>query len=261
MTEFDFAASTYDVDFTETFIGKSQRNLVWSYLSSKISLQNKNVLEINAGSGEDALFLAKKGANVLVSDVSTEMLKIAQSKFKNHNFQSEILFQKIDLKNFEIPEKKFDLIFSNFGGLNCLSNKELELLSNQSQSILTENGKLVLVIMPTFCLWESIYFVSKLKFKNAFRRMSKKAVNANVSGIEIKTYYHSPNAIKSIFKDFFSVSNLKPIGFFIPPSYLQPLLNRFSLLQKPLLKLEKFAFKFSFLAYFSDHYLIELKKI
>lgn len=261
MNDFDLAASTYDSDFSETFIGKSQRNLVWNFLKSNLSLKNKNVLEINSGTGIDAAFLAQLEANVLASDVSEEMLKMAQSKIENLNLNEKVSFQKIDLKNFDISEKKFDLIFSNFGGLNCLSSAELLKLSSKFKNILNENGKLILVIMPTFCLWESIYFVLKLNFKSAFRRMSKNSVMANVSGIKVKTFYHSPSSIKRVFQDNFSVSKLKPIGFFIPPSYLQPFLNRFPWFQKPLLKLENLAHSFTFMAYFSDHYLIELKKI
>jgi len=261
MSDFDLAASTYDSDFSETFVGKSQRNLVWDFLKSKITLADKNVLEINSGTGIDALFLVQNGANVLVSDISDEMLKIAQSKFKHSNLTGKVKFQNIDLKNFTIQEKKFDLIFSNFGGLNCLSSNEIMELSQKFHQILTENGKLILVIMPSFCLWESCYFLMKLNFKNAFRRLSSKPAIADVSGIKVKTFYYSPSTIKNIFKNNFSVAALKPVGFFIPPSYLQPLLNKFSFIQKPLFNLEKLSHSFTFTTYFSDHYLIELKKI
>jgi hypothetical protein len=55
------------------------------------------------------------------------------------------------------------------------------------------------------------------------------------------------------------VRNIKPIGFFIPPSFL----NKFFLKKKKTLRMldmfENSVYNFSFLANFSDHFLIDME--
>ena len=76
-TPFDKIAPAYDELFTGTAIGKMQRNIICNYLDESLS-QNKviNILELNCGTGEDAVYLAKKGFSIVATDISDEMLKV-----------------------------------------------------------------------------------------------------------------------------------------------------------------------------------------
>ena len=80
---FDPVARTYDTSFTQSVTGSLQRNRVWKYLDtlSMEGSQNK-VLELNCGTGEDAVWLCKKGFIVTATDLSAEMLAIAEGKRK-----------------------------------------------------------------------------------------------------------------------------------------------------------------------------------
>ena len=259
---FDTIAKGYDASFTHSIIGKAQRQIVWDYLE-KTFLDNKklNILELNCGTGEDALWFAKQGHKVLATDLSEGMLDIVRQKIDEQDLPSHIQTLKLDItkireKNFS---ERFDLIFSNFGGMNCISPAEMLQIPDALSSLLNTNGRLIMVIMPRYCLWETSYFLIKLKFKKAFRRYNDAGTIAKLNGIEFRTFYYTPNQMKKIFGKYFDVINIKPVGFFIPPSYLEkyfaPKVKTFSLLKK----MENIFPNQSVLAGFSDHYLIDLQ--
>ena len=150
--KFDEIAKEYDSLFTHTQIGIKQRLLVYNHLQNKLANKsNLNILELNGGTGEDSIWLAKKGHQVLCTDISQEMTKEANKKYNKPNLK----FSNLDinhLANYSF-EESFDLIFSNFGGLNCLSPKEIEIFLNSAKDKLNENGRLIMVIMAKNCLW------------------------------------------------------------------------------------------------------------
>ncbi len=258
---FDHIANNYDDSFTNSIVGKAQRKLVWNYLQQSFNhFYDLNVLELNCGTGEDAKWLAEKGAKIIATDISTKMLSIAKKKTVGQNIQ----FKQLDVLNINetINNNKFNLIFSNFGGLNCISKIQLEYLLLQLQLMLTKNGKIILVIMPTFCLWETLFFLLKLQWHKAFRRLATKPLLAKLnSNSSVQTWYHSVATIKKILPPQLKVSVVKPVGFFIPPSYLNSFFVHRPKLFTWLIKLENKASKLQFLCNIADHYYIEIEQI
>jgi SAM-dependent methyltransferase len=257
---FDYIAEDYDKNFTETSIGKAQRKLVWNHLEKVLNPDTiQKVLEINCGTGEDAIWLAQKNVQIWATDISEKMIEIAKQKALHLN---NVSFQVADLQHINIDEnQKFDLIFSNFGGLNCLSKTDLSAWLNHARNqLLAPKGKIILVIMPSFCLWESCFFLLKMQFSSMFRRLSKKPLNASLDGqSSIPIWYHSPRWIRQNLPLKTQLNQVMPIGFFIPPSYLNHFFKKRPLLLKYLEKLEQWAVKFPVLGSFSDHFLIEIQ--
>lgn len=254
---FDNAAQNYDDTFTNSEIGKLQRNVVYYHLEKLLSSQKQNILEINCGTGEDAIWLANKKHIVIATDISNEMIAVAKSKESHQNLN----FVTADINSIseQFESKKFDAIFSNFGGLNCLNNDKLSRFLDSVSTILSEKGKLILVIMPKNTLWEKVYFMLKGKFKTAFRR-TKKVAFANIDGISVPTYYYNPKDIVNLSKSNFDCLNVKPVGFFIPPSYLEPFFKNRKGFLGFLNKLESKIKNGSFISKYADHYLIVLQK-
>lgn len=251
--DFDHIATQYDTDFTHTLIGKAQRQFVWKHLG-KLK-HNCQVLELNCGTGEDALQLTEKGCLVEATDISPEMVQVASEKLKNS--ESRTFVQDITQLSFQQLEGK-DLVFSNFGGLNCLSPKDWQNLAHTFQIGLENNARLVMVIMGKKCLWEKLYFLFRPKKK--WSRNSKSAVEANVEGKLVKTWYYSPSDIVGFMGLGFNMTKRKPIGFFIPPSYLEGFVKKRRGLFKVLLGLEKAVSSWSFLSNYADHFYIEFQK-
>ncbi|WP_130733488.1 class I SAM-dependent methyltransferase [Flavobacterium sp. J27] len=254
---FDIAAVNYDQSFTHTLIGKLQRRVVYKIISPHLS-SVKDIFEINCGTGEDALWFASQKFNVVATDISEKMIAIAKTKNQYQNLD----FSTLDITTISSfdKEKKQDLLFSNFGGLNCLSPDELSSFFKTAPDFLKEKGKLILVLMPKNTLWEQFYFFTKGKFNTIFRR-KKKIVYANVDGENVPTYYYNPKEIVHLTKEKFKCIEYKPIGFFIPPSYLEPFFKNRKWFLNFLNLMENSIQKLRFLSKYADHYIIILQKL
>jgi len=258
---FDAAACAYDAEFTNTPIGKLQRERVRHFLGRSLKETSLSILEINCGTGEDAIWLAKKGHGVMATDTSEKMIEITRQKIEEQKLNAKISSKQVSFNelNKNFPEEKFDLIFSDFGGLNCIAEIELKKLAEGFSSLLKPNGKLIAVVMGRKCLWERFYFGVKRKFKEAFRRSSKEKVEVRMENEIISTWYYSPREFKQIFKGHFRLVRKRPVGLFVPPSFL----NCFFADKKSLLGIfntfEKL-FPFSIMSNYADHFYIELKK-
>jgi len=261
--DFDHIADTYDTSFTHSEVGKRQRAQVWHYLDKQLSENQKlNILELNCGTGEDAIFLAQKGHQLTATDISKEMTKVAQQKVKIIGLSNQIQIQTLAVQ--EVTQQQFsqsfDCMFSNFGGLNCLSPIDLQTLAQDVPNLLSSKGRFIAVVMPTFCIWESLYFLLKNDKNQAFRRNTNEAVLANVEDRQVPTWYYSPQHFEQLFAPQFTLKKVVPIGIALPPSYLETFFKKHLYLLKTLNLLEKTFSKISFLAAFSDHYLIDLEK-
>ncbi len=121
---FDVLADTYDEVFTRSLIGQAQRAQVWRVLERAFS-HGQHVLEINCGTGEDALFLARRGLSVLACDSSPRMIAVAQSRKAIEAPSAAIEFRLLPTEQLnQLSREQFDGAFSNFGGLNCVEDLE-----------------------------------------------------------------------------------------------------------------------------------------
>ena len=254
---FDVASNTYDNTFTYSKVGMAQRQMVYKHLDV-VFKTNKTlkILELNCGTGYDALQFAKKGHHVLATDISSRMISVCQNKNKLENLE----FKTLDINAISQTDfsNKFDIIFSNFGGLNCLSPDEMDQFFKNASQLLSDKGKLILVIMPKHCIWEQLYFSLKKEFKKVKRRQTNHFVRANVDGVAVKTWYYNPDKIITLSHSGFKVNTIKPIGLTVPPSYLEHsilgskfCLSIFSVLDT--------IFTYKRLSKYADHYLMELE--
>jgi ubiquinone/menaquinone biosynthesis C-methylase UbiE len=257
---FDHIARDYDQLYTYSQIGKLQRSHVYSYISKNILAKRKlNILEINCGTGEDAIYLAKLGHRILATDASNEMIKVANLKAKQDN-SANVTFRQLsfgEIRNLNSDEK-YDLIFSNFGGLNSISEEELKQLFQDTTDLLKPGGRFVGVLMPRFYLWEMLYFLLKLKWKLMFRRHSKRPVLLNLNDIPYKTWYYTPYQIKSISKGY-KIIHFKAIGIALPPLYTENFFKGKFYIVNFLNRIENIFNRFPFFARFSDHFLFDLQ--
>ncbi len=264
MTEnpFDELALRYDTEFTHTWTGRMQRNIVWKYLEDKVRLSNSaSVLELNCGTGEDAFYLSGKGYKVMATDISDEMIRIAKQK----NNETDVMkpeFEVCDMRS--VPSRyrnrQFDLVFSDFGGFNCLSPEEIKDLSTGLYNLLKPGGRMIIVAMGRRCLWERLYFLYKRKPAEATRRLKKGPVSVKLGNRYQETWYYSPGELHKILDDQFELVQVRPVGISLLPSYLDRSLHDKKAIKTVLTTVEKALGRFSILADHADHFLIDLRK-
>jgi ubiquinone/menaquinone biosynthesis C-methylase UbiE len=258
---FDHIA-TYDSVFTRTAIGQLQRKHVWRYLENIIpQLDGLEMLELNIGTGEDAIMFSDRGFNLIATDVTTEMLKVTQQKAEKYSMNNRVSSQYLDLESMSemLFDKKFDLIFSNFGGLNSICPESLQKLLDRIPTMLNPNGRFIGVIMPKFCLWESVYYFAKFQFSKIFRRWTSTEVIGDLYGSALRTWYYSPSQIKAWADRSFDVIKTQPVGIALPPLCLDSFFLRKKKLLISLHKLEKKINQHSLYSGIADHYIIDLQ--
>ena len=218
-----------------------------------------NILELNAGTGVDAVFLADKGYNVYATDISEEMIKVLMSNAKAQISKNEI---KAEARSFDeisaITEHNFDAVVSNFGGLNCIN--DFSKLSGDLAAKLKPNGLFIAIVMNKICPWEIFYYIITLKFGEAFRRFRKNGIMAELNGEKVLTYYFSPGEFAAAFSRNFTRVKLFSLGLKTPPPYLLGIYNRFKPLVKLWMKLDEIFMGAPFLNQMGDHFIIVMKK-
>jgi ubiquinone/menaquinone biosynthesis C-methylase UbiE len=262
-TAFDGIAADYDAQFTYTCVGREQRGAVHHYLNAILKAKPiGNALELNGGTGEDALWLAKQGIAVTCTDVSPQM--VAQMERKSHLSRQDdkvtALVAGFD-EIHQLPAGPYDLVFSNFGGLNCVPPSDLRDVAQDISGLTQAGSRVVIVMISNNCLLESLYFVSKFKFREAFRRWKGKAVTWLDNEHSQMTWYPSRRRLIKAFGPQWKVRAVRPIGMWVPPSYLEPFVQRHPALFSRLCKWDQSARDIALAARFSDHFLIDFERI
>lgn len=251
MSDFNNASYIYDQQFTFTKVGKAQRKQVWEGINKLDLSKVKTVLEVNCGTGEDAKTWSAFNKDIIATDLSKGMIEQAKIKYP------ELQFQVLNSLHIDQLPNTFDVIFSNFGGLNCLSPNELQTFLKKANNQLNPGGKLIMVIMGKQCLWDKTFQFLKGKWGSIHRRNTSDALSVNVDNTDVNTWYFHPKELQT-FKGF-TVDYIQPIGLFVPPSYLSKFFESKALLLNFLQKLDK-VFSFSAAANYADHFSICLTK-
>jgi len=212
----------YSRDIIIQYKRKRVRDHVLRYLRPASTM-----LELNAGTGEDAVFFAGQGHRVHATDISAAMQVMLKEKVKLHNLQSQVTTEVCSFTELESLTNTgpFEIIFSNFAGLNCTS--ELSKVLRSLHTLVKPGGLVTLVLLPKFCLWEAL-LLFRGKFKTAFRRFSgKKGASAHIEGELFRCWYYNPSYVKRLLKESFSVVSTEGLCTLMPPSYLEKFAEKY----------------------------------
>lgn len=206
----------YSSNLTIQYKRQRVRDHVKQYLNP-----NSHILELNAGTGEDAIWFAKNGHTVHATDISKGMQEKLAEKVSKENLSLKITKELCSFSQLQELKNKgpYDLIFSNFAGLNCTG--ELDKVLRSFSPLLKPGCFVTLVLLPKFCLWESLMFL-KGDFKTAFRRFfSSKGVTAHIEGEYFTCWYYDPSYVIKNTKDEFELLSIEGLCTIVPPSYLE----------------------------------------
>jgi ubiquinone/menaquinone biosynthesis C-methylase UbiE len=256
---FDLQAKIFDELYLPNSIIQYKRERVRAHLQPLIG-SNSSILELNSGTGEDAIWFAAQGHRVHATDISEGMQQILKQKIVAAGLHEKISTETISYTALGQLEckKEYDLIFSNFAGLNCTG--ELDKVLYSFTDLLKPGGLVTLVILPRFCLWEFL-LLFRGRFKTAFRRFfSRNGVTAHIEGSFFKCWYYNPSyVIKHLQKNFDQV-DLEGLCTVVPPSYLEGFAEKYPKLFSFLkLKEKKWSRKWPW-KNMGDYYIISLRK-
>jgi ubiquinone/menaquinone biosynthesis C-methylase UbiE len=254
-TAFDRVANSYDELFTHTALGRAQRSQVWSRLLAAFPVGSR-ILELNCGTGEDARFLANQGRSVLACDASAAMIEVANRRTGGETEHADLTFLQIaneELGSLAI-EQAFDGAFSNFSGMNCVS--DLRSVAGNLANLIKPGGRVLLCLWSRQCLAEVIWYFAHLQAKKAVRRFSRQAT-ARLGDAVISVSYPSIREIRRAFCPWFALSSRRAVGLFVPPSYMERLIGRRHKLLARLEQLDRLCAEWPILRDVGDHVLLE----
>ncbi|MGA7160797.1 MAG: class I SAM-dependent methyltransferase [Bacteroidota bacterium] len=193
------------------------RRQVYNHLEEFLS-PGDNIFELNAGTGIDAVYFAARGHLVFAIDNAEGMLLELEKKIESFHLQEKIQFECCSFTELQtLPENRFNHVFSNFGGLNCVA--DLRIVTNQLPRFLKTGAMVTFVIMPRVCPWELLHLATGSS-TFAVRRFSKKGTTASIEGHKFLTYYFSPGDVIRSFNDHFRLVKLRGLASISPPPYM-----------------------------------------
>ena len=231
------------------------RNHVLKYLRPEGS-----ILELNSGTGDDALFFARLGHHVHATDISTGMQQQLKRKVRLNGMENRVSTELCSYTalNGLLNKGPYDHIFSNFAGLNC--THQLDKVLDTFSGLLKPNGRVTLVVLPKFCLWEFL-LVFKGKFRTAFRRLfSSNGSKAHIEGTYFRCWYYNPSFIVNRLKNGFDLLSVEGLCTIVPPSYIEGFAEKHPKVYK-FLKAKEDRLKSTWpWKYIGDYYIISLEK-
>lgn len=228
----------FDDIYSRNTIVNYERERVRNHVQQYIKPGSK-ILELNSGTGEDAGWFAKNGHNVHATDISEGMQTILQKKIKLRQLEDKVTTELCSFTQLEKLKNRgpYDFIFSNFAGLNCTG--DLGKVLHSFAGLLNPGGIVTLVILPKFCLWETL-LLFKGKFRTALRRfLSDKGVKANIEGESFTCWYYNPSFVIKNLSSHFNLLSVEGLCTIVPPSYIEYFAEKYPKIYNWLRKIEE----------------------
>ncbi len=253
---FDSIATTFEATFENDVTAKI-RKTVYETIRSVLP-RGSSILDINCGVGIDALALAAEGYSVTGVDISPGMIGQARSRAS----RSPELRTEFFISSFEdlsvLGNRSFDLVLSNFGGLNCTDS--LDAVFAQFAGSTTPKGYFLGVVMPKVCLWEIIAGLARMRPGSAFRRFQVSVPARGFNQYSFRVYYHPVRRLLSAAAGRFDPVSIRGLSLFSPPPHAQGFRSRFSRTRRLLDKLDDLLGALPLLRGMADHSLVLLQR-
>lgn len=180
------------------------------------------ILELNAGTGIDAAYFASKGFRVHATDIAEGMQEKLRENMRRQGLSDRVTTELCSFTALDTLQQRgpYDLIFSNFAGLNCTG--ELDKVLRSFAPLVKPGGQVTMAILPGFCLWESLLFL-RGRWRTAFRRLisGSKGTKSRVEGQYFRCWYYSPSYVVRALKDSFDLLSVEGLCTMVPPSYIE----------------------------------------
>ncbi len=252
---FSRVAPSYDDDFGPSGQVPELRRRVLEVLR-KHAPPGTRVLEIGAGTGEDAKTLQGLGYSVVASDVSPGMLEQASRKLSGTPVQLLALSAEMIPETF--PPGSFDVLFSNFGPLNCVA--DFQGLLPKLSRVVAPGGIMVVCLMGRYSLWEITSAITRLRFRGALRRVSRGAVLARVGEGVVPVWYHSLSAVRAACKGWGEVVDVVGLNVVSPPPGSRTFPRRFPRVTSLLDRLDHRVGRFPLMSTLGDHLVVVIRR-
>jgi SAM-dependent methyltransferase len=261
---FDAIAGSFDERYGGWRSVAAQRRAVRAALARAFP-RGSRLLEIGGGTGEDALWLARQGRDVLLTDASPAMVEVAGAKLRSSGtaalapapvvVAAEALETLADARD-AAGDPPLDGAFSNFAALNCVV--DLAPVARGLARLVRPGGTAILVLFGPFAPGEIVVQLARGDPRAAFRRLTRGDVPARIGGRDFVVRYHRPGEVARAMAPWFRVAARRGVGVVVPPSAAEPWISRHPRLLSLLEQVDRVASRP--LALLGDHVLYRLER-
>ena len=232
------------------------RSKVYTHLGRFLP-PGSRLIELNAGSGVDAVHLAQQGYFVHATDIAPGMLARFHDKVDRLGLQDRVTIQECSFTELEkVQAVSFDAVFSDMGGLNCIP--DLSPVIQSLPNVLRPGGLVTWVLMPRVCLWE-IAELFRGHPKLAFRRFSRTGTRSHLEGLYFNVYYFSPQQVLRWFGDDYQFLSLEGLSVITPTAESKNLAKRFPRIYRALALLDDYLAPHAPWSGWGDFYILSLR--
>jgi ubiquinone/menaquinone biosynthesis C-methylase UbiE len=220
---FSRTAERYD-RFAEDHPNQTRmRNKVYAHLTGVVP-PGARILELNAGTGTDAVHLARVGFRIHATDIAPGMLERLRDKVDRFGLADRVTVQNCSFTQLDrITGGPFDAVFSNLGGLNCVA--DLRAVIDALPLVLRPGGIVTWVLMPPVCLWElALVFTGHVRL--ALRRLARGGTRAHLEGLVFTVHYFTPGQVIRSFGDDYRLLASEGLSVITPTAESKNLAKR-----------------------------------
>jgi hypothetical protein len=110
--------------------------------------------------------------------------------------------------------------------------------------------------------WEIIWYLAKGNPRKALRRFRRGGTAGRlVEGVTVEVHYPSARTMARLFAPDFRLLQLKGVGVTVPPSYLEPLAQRFPRVLRSLTAADRVLSRVPVVWALADHLLLEFERV
>lgn len=261
---FEAVADVFDERFGEWASVAAQRRAVRRQLLAAFP-EGSRLLEVGGGTGEDAIFLAKHGRRILLTDGAPSMIERARKKAIEAGLADRVETEAVAIE--ELPafasrrvaghSPAFTGAYSNFASFNCVT--DLSEAGRALATLLSPGSRALLVVFGPWAPVEILTLLLRGQPRAAVRRFSRGPVSARLGGREFPVSYPRPAEFAHAFAPFFQLRRAVGIGVFVPPSSAEPEISRWPRLLSALEALDRVAARP--LSRLGDHVLLDFERM
>ncbi len=224
---FDHLAPTYDEDIAENAVSQRMRDEFRKALDRAFP-PGSFLFEIGCGTGIDAIWMARRGAEVVATDLSAGMIQEVKKKVARLGLGERVQVRRLSAAEIgklapEYGEGSFDGGYSHAGALNMEPN--LAAVPAQIHSLLSDRGRFVCTVINRTSLFELLFYGLALRPRKAFRRLGgvlpmPVSRNPPLNHEVVPARFYTGPEVARMFRDGFEMETIRGLQIFLPPANL-----------------------------------------
>jgi SAM-dependent methyltransferase len=229
---FDAVAADYDA----VYGAEGNAVMTWMRQESLALLEaafppGSRLLEVGCGTGDEALYLARRGHAILATDISPAMAAETRAKARAVGLAAQVTALAVPAGGLAAlrPPQPFDGAYASFGALNC--EPDLGAVAANLARLLRPSGRFVCSVMARWCPFEVAWFLLHARPRAAVRRLRRGWQSMPVAGaagnqITVAARYLSAGDVARVFRPAFTLERVVSLPLLLPPPYLDDVFRR-----------------------------------